>query len=93
MSLQVEVPEDIELALRPQWTTLSRHLVEQLAADGFEQGLLSLAQVGRMLGLKSRWEAQTFLGERGIAVFDLPVQELDREADLHKKLATLRSPE
>ena len=91
MSVSIEVPDDIRNALESQWGDLSRHLRESMALDGYRQGLLSLAQVRRMLGLATRWDVQEFLGRRGIAVFDFDPSELDREAELQEAAAS-RSP-
>ena len=84
MPLSVEVPDDVRTALEGRWGDLSRHLRENMALDGYRQSLLSLAQVRRLLGFATRWEAQEFLGQRGIAVFDLDPSELDREAALQE---------
>ena len=45
------MPEDVRRALEGRWGNLSRRLTENLALDGYRQGLLSLAQVRRLLGL------------------------------------------
>ena len=86
MSLLIAVPDDIQTALEGEWGDLGRHLQENLAADGFSKGVLSLAQVRRLLGLATRLQAQEFLGRRGIPVFDYDPSELDREAALLEKL-------
>jgi predicted HTH domain antitoxin len=87
MSLSVEIPEDVQSALETQWGDRSRHVRENLAVDGYRQGLLSLAQVRRMLGLATRWEAQQFLGRRHVEVFPFDPSELDREAKLQESVA------
>lgn len=61
VSLSIEVPDDIRNALEAQWGDLSRHLRENLALDGYRQGVLRLAQVRRLLGFSTRWDAQQFL--------------------------------
>jgi hypothetical protein len=55
-----------------------------MAIDGFRQGLLNLAQVRRLLGFATRWEAQEFPGRHGIAIFFFDPSELDRAAALHE---------
>jgi hypothetical protein len=50
------------------------------------RGLLSLAQVRRLPGFATRWEAQRFLGSHDIPEFDFDPAELDREA-AHQELA------
>jgi predicted HTH domain antitoxin len=93
MSLSVDVPDDIRTALETQWGDLSLHLRENLAVDGYRQGLLTLAQVRRLLGFATRWEAQQFLGGRGVAVFDFDPSELDREAALQEAACSRRPAE
>jgi predicted HTH domain antitoxin len=90
--VSIEVPDDIRSVLETQWGDLSRHLREELAMDGYRQGLLSLSQVRRLLGLATRWEAQEFLGRRGVPVFDFDPSELDREAAL-QDAASRKPPE
>ena len=92
MPLSIDMPEDVRNALEGRWGDLSLHLrlSEHLALDGYQQGLLSLAQVRRLLGLATRWDAQQFLGSHGISVFDFDPSELDREAAV-QELAHSRS--
>ena len=84
MPLSINMPDDVRSALEGRWGDLSRRLTEALALDGYRQGLLSVAQVRRLLGFGSRCEAQEFLGSRGIPVFDFDPAELDREAALQE---------
>jgi hypothetical protein len=90
--LSIDMPEDVRNALEGRWGDLSLHLREHLALDGYQQGLLSLAQVRRLLEFATRWEAQQFLGSHGIGVFDFDPSELDREAAV-QELAHWRSSE
>ena len=83
VALSIDMPEDVRSALEGRWGNLSRRLTENLALDGYRQGLLSLAQVRRLLGLATR-EAQEFLGSHDIPVFDFDPAELDREAALQE---------
>jgi hypothetical protein len=87
MSLSIAVPDDIQAALESEWTDLGRHLQESLAIDGFKKGLLTIAQVRRLLNLPYRFDAEQFLGSHGIAVIDFDPSELDREAQLHQNVA------
>ena len=88
MPLSIEVPDDVRKALEARWGDLSAHLLENLAVDGYREGLLSLAQVRRLLGFRTRFDAQVFLGARGVAVFDFDPAELDREAALQRDAAS-----
>jgi predicted HTH domain antitoxin len=92
VSLSIDMPDDVRTALEERWGDLSQRLKEDLALNGYQQGLLSLAQVRRLLGFATRWDAQQFLGSHGIPVFDFDPSELDREAALQES-ANSRSPE
>ncbi len=93
MSLSIDIPDDVRGALEGRWGDLSRRLAESLALEGYQQGLLSVAQVRRLLGFASRWEAQQFLGSHGAAVFDFDPTELDREAALQASAQAGRQPD
>ena len=93
VALFMGMPEDVRSALERRWGNLSRRLTENLALDGFRQGLLSLAQVRRLLGLATRWEARQFLGSHDIPVFDFDPAELDREAALQELAGTHPLPD
>ncbi|MBI3744169.1 MAG: hypothetical protein HY261_07800 [Chloroflexi bacterium] len=43
--------------------------------------------------MKTRWEAQHFLGSHGVAVFDFDPAELDREAALQELADSRRTSE
>jgi predicted HTH domain antitoxin len=86
MAIRVDMPVEIESVLRERWGDLSQHLKESMAIEGYQQRLLGLAQVRRLLGLATRWDAQLFLGERGVAVFDLDEAEVESDADAHRAL-------
>ena len=90
MSVSIEVPDDVQAALEGRWGNLALHLRQSIALEGYRQGVLTLAQVRRLLGLATRSEAQEFLGQRGVAVFDLDPSELDREAALQEAVASRR---
>ena len=90
MSIAISMPDDMQTALEGAWGDLARHVQENLAIDGYSKGLLTLAQVRRLLGMPTRFEASAFLGRRGVAVIDFDPSELDREAELLKGLAARR---
>lgn len=91
MSLSIDVPVDVQSALECHWGDLGRHVREQLAVDGYRERLLSLAQVRRLLGFSTRWEAQQFLGRHQVEVVSFDPSELDREARLHEAVAGVLS--
>jgi predicted HTH domain antitoxin len=86
--LSIDMPDDVRNALEVRWGDLSLRLRENLALDGYQQGLLSLAQVRRLMGFATRWDAQQFLGSHGVPVFDFDPSELDREAALQESVGS-----
>lgn len=65
MTLDLAISPALAENLRRQLPSLDRAALEGLALEGYRHGALSLAQVGEILGLNSRWEAQEFLASFG----------------------------
>ena len=65
MTITLDLSEQVEAVLRKAWGDLPRATLESLAVEGYRTGKLSCAEVGKMLGLASRWEAESFLGAHG----------------------------
>lgn len=61
MKVALDIPEEVGQRLRARWSDLPRHALEALAATAYRSGVLTGAEVGRMLGLESRWEVEGFL--------------------------------
>jgi predicted HTH domain antitoxin len=81
MSVNIELPEDIERLLEAEWENLPRRALEALAVEGYRSGALTRGQVGRMLGLNF-WETEAFLKERGADLqYTLEDLEQDRLAN------------
>ena len=83
MEVLLTVPDDIVERLRLRSEDLPRHALESLAAESYRAGLLSSAEVQRMLGFETRFETDAFLKERG-AYLDY------NEEDFARDLETLR---
>ncbi|HEX4960890.1 MAG TPA: UPF0175 family protein [Thermoanaerobaculia bacterium] len=83
MDVMLKVPDDIVKRLQVRSEDLSRHALESLAAESYRAGLLSHAEVQRMLGFETRFETDAFLKERK-AYLDY------NEEDFERDLATLR---
>lgn len=65
MTLDLPISPALAESLRRRLPSLDRAALEGLALEGYRHGALSLAQVGEILGLTSRWEAQDFLASFG----------------------------
>jgi predicted HTH domain antitoxin len=83
MEVLLRVPDDIAEKLEAGSTNLPRWALEALAAAAYRSGRLTAAEVQRMLGLSSRWEADEILKRAG-AFLDYT------EDDLHQDIETLR---
>ena len=66
MTVTMTIPDDLSDELRSSFPNVGRAALEALAATAYSQDVLSLAQVGRLLGLSSRWEVQTLLSQHGV---------------------------
>ena len=78
MTLSIEIPNELESALRSQLGTgLEQSAKEELAAAWFTSGKLSSRQVAQLLGI-SLFQAHAFLKNRGAA---LPMTIEDVEDD------------
>lgn len=66
MTITLKLPEQAEAVLRAAWDDLPRAALESLAVEGYRAGKLSCAEVGRMLGHSTRWEAEGFLSAHGV---------------------------
>jgi predicted HTH domain antitoxin len=79
MEVTLHIPDDVAEQLSAEGRDLSRHLLETLAVDGYRRRVLTLYQVGEILGL-SRVQTEDFLGQNQVPLADLSVAELDQDA-------------
>ena len=61
MNVAIELPEDIARHLAQNWGNLPRRTLEAVAIEAYRAGVLTEAQVQKMLGLPSRWEVDRML--------------------------------
>ena len=64
--MTVTIPDDLSRELSAKFNNLSQAALEALASEAYENNVLSLEQVRRMLDLPSRWEAQAVLSSHGV---------------------------
>jgi uncharacterized protein UPF0175 len=65
VEMLLEIPDDIAERLKVRWPDLPRRAVELLAADSYRTGILTSAEVQRMLSFETRWETDEFLKGEG----------------------------
>ena len=83
MNVAIQIPDDVSESLRERWGDVAHHALEAVAVEAYRSGALTASQVGRLLGLASRWETEAFLKRMGAWLHYT-------EADLDKDLAVLR---
>ena len=88
MTVSIEIPDDLAVALAPDGD-LPHRALETLAVDGYRHELLSQVQVGQLLGL-SRVQTEDFLAKH-VDLIDYDSSELQRESEALKKISQ-RSP-
>jgi predicted HTH domain antitoxin len=92
MEVKIELPEDIKRRLERDWGDVSQHALEGLAIEGYRAGVLSRAQVRRMLGFETRTEVDEFMARHGVP-FDYTVEDFERDAETGRHLREIRSKE
>ena len=83
MEVLLNVPDDIVDKLRESWIDLPAHALQTLAAEAYHTGVLTAAEVQRMLALSSRWETDAILKRAGAYLHY-------SEEDLRQDVETLR---
>ena len=66
MSISFDLPESLEAALRAEWGDLDQAAKEALIIESYRTGRLSIGQVAEFLRLETRFQAEKWLGERGV---------------------------
>ena len=78
MNIAIDIPDDIGQVLAAQAGGLSRAVLEAVATEAYRSGAITSAQVQQMLGLRSRWETESFL-RRAEAFHDYTMDDLERD--------------
>ncbi|MFM6061423.1 MAG: UPF0175 family protein [Microcystis panniformis] len=79
MQITVDIPDEIAQRLGQTGDNLAHKLLEMVIADAYRAGILSTAEVGRILQLPSRLETHAFLKRMGVY---LNYDEIELERDL-----------
>ena len=83
MEVAIHLPDDVAAAV--PFKDVPRHILEQLALEGYAEGWLSEEQVRRLLGYDTRLQVHGFLAEHDVPLqYNLEHLEQDREA--HRQL-------
>ncbi len=86
MEVLLEVPDDIVETLQVRWADLPRRAVELLAAESYRAGILTTAEVQRMLGFKTRMQTDEFLKQEK-AYLDYSAEDFERDMETLRRLS------
>ena len=83
MEVAIHVPDDVAAAM--PWEDVPRHILEQLALEGYQERWLSEEQVRRLLGFEVPMEVHGFLKDHGVPL-DYTVEDLEQDREAHRHL-------
>jgi hypothetical protein len=78
VNVAIDIPDEIGRVLATQAGGASRAVLQAVAAEAYRSGAITTAQVQQMLGLRSRWETESFL-RRVDAWHDYTMEDLERD--------------
>ena len=78
MNVAIQIPDEVACALMAGGADVTRAVLEAVAIEAYRSGTITPAQVQDMLGLRSRWETESFL-HRAKAYHDYTMDDLDRD--------------
>ncbi len=84
MEVTINLPEDIAKVISADGENIEREVLEATALEGYREGKLSHAQVGRMLGL-SRLETDAFLKNHNVPL-NYTIEDLEQDRRTLNKL-------
>jgi hypothetical protein len=83
MDIALHLPDDIVESLA--WQDISRHLLEQIALEGYQTGRLNEEQVRRLLGYNTRVRVHAFLKDHGVPL-QYTLEDLEEDRATHERL-------
>jgi predicted HTH domain antitoxin len=78
VNVAIEIPDDIGRLLGAQAADVSRAVLEAVAVEVYRSGTITPSQVQQLLGLRSRWETESFLRQAD-AYHDYTMDDLERD--------------
>ncbi len=80
MAITIQLPPGIESNLRADDPHLEESLRERILIDAYTAGKIGTADIADALALPTRWDAERWLGERGVHMnYSLTDLEQDRK--------------
>jgi predicted HTH domain antitoxin len=66
MHVNIHIPQEAEAVLRREWGHLDEAARDALLTESYRTGKISIGFLATTLGV-SRWEAEQWLGQRGVS--------------------------
>jgi len=90
VTVKLDIPHDVEESLRAAWGDLDRAATEALVIESYRSGRLSIGEVARILGVATRYEAEQWLGGRGVS-WNYSAEELEADRRTIERLGRGKS--
>ena len=84
MRVTLEIPEDIAVNLQTRWKDLEHAALEAIAISGYRSGVLTRAEVARLLGFRTTLQVDEFMTHRGVP-FAYDINEYEQDLDTIRK--------
>ena len=84
-AVTIHLPDELSQAISTPGADLSRAALEALAAEAYRERKISDFQLGRLLGLETRMEVDSFLKARGVELEYSP-EDLERDRETLRRL-------
>jgi hypothetical protein len=83
MNVQIKIPDEV---FNQTNTDTSRQILEAVALEGYKSEQLTTAQVGRILGFRTRLEVLDFLAKNQVAWVNYSLEDAKRERNLLREI-------
>lgn len=85
MTIHFQIPDEIERELAGQVGDVNEAAKTAFIIESYRAGRLSIGQVARVLGLATRFEAESWLGHHGVT-WNYSVDELEADRQALQKV-------
>ena len=83
MEVAIHLPDDVAASV--PWEDVPRHILEQIALEGYSEGWLTEEQVRRLLGYETRLEVHGFLADHDVPL-QYTLEHLEQDRAAHRQL-------
>jgi hypothetical protein len=86
MQVIVDIPDEFAAQLVPEGVSPGRRALEEMTAQAYREGKLTMEQVRRALGFATRMEVDPFLLKHQI--YDYTLEDLDKDLAVLERLTS-----